>query len=132
MTLSKKDWIDKAFKDAVDMPKCWSDPDNPQKKRFNSLFRKEFEPYLQKESKVKPCKEKVDWWCETPTPKLRLRDILVYIPENQPIVLRMGEKFLWTTPFKIKREKELLDMRLVSVTISMTGTTMELEVENDN
>ena len=64
--MSKKDWIDKAFKDAVDMPKAWYDPDNPQRKWVNGLFEKKFEVYKQTKSKVKPCEEKVNWWIGTP------------------------------------------------------------------
>lgn len=95
---------------------------------FNSLFEKEFEFYLQKESKVKPCEEKVNWWCGTPKPRLRLGDILPYIPDDQSMVLIMGEKFLWTTPFRAKREEKLLNLKLISITASLSGS-LRLEVE---
>ena len=95
---------------------------------INSLFEKEFEFYRQKESKVKPCEEKVSWWCGSPKPRLRLGDILPYIPGDQPMVLIINEEFLRTTPFRMKWEEKLLNLKLVSITVSQNDF-LRLEVE---
>lgn len=126
--MSKREWIDKAFKDAVDAPKGWDDPDNPQREWVNSLLEKEFEFYKQL-SKVKPCEEKINWWIESPKniPRLKVEDILPYLSDSEQIEFIARNPFAFMSAEEARRDATVQNIKIVKMWADQWHLCLEVE-----
>lgn len=107
--MSKKDWIDKAFKDAIDA-------------QVNSLIEKEFKFYMQKENKVKPCEEKVKQ-----IPPLKVGDILRYLNDSEQIELISRMPFAFMSAEEAKKDATVRDMKIVKMWADQWHLCLEVE-----
>ena len=101
--------IDKAFKDAIDA-------------QVTSLFEKEFEFYLQKENKVKPCEEKVKQ-----IPPLKVGDILRYLNDSEQIELISRMPFAFMSAEEAKKDATVRDMKIVKMWTDQWHLCLEVE-----
>lgn len=114
--MSKKDGIDKTFKDEV---AAW----------VNSLYEKEFKFYLQEGRKVKPREEKVNWWVGSPAliPPLKVGDILRYLNDSEQIKLIARMPFAFMSAEEAKKDATVQDMKIVKIWADQWHLCLEVE-----
>lgn len=98
-------WIDEAFKMAMN----------------SDSF------YAQKESKVKPRKEKTNWWMGSPAMPITLKDFLQYVPDEEYIKIIRGSETILTRGLAAKYYIDIRELRPKRITVNRGY--LEIEVE---